>query len=241
MVLLKNDKEVLPLKQGARIALVGPLVKDEKNIIGNWAAAGDREGTAVSVFEAFEERLGKDNVLYAEGCKVLGEDTSGFKDAIAVARKADVVVMVVGELEGMTGEAASRTDINIPGKQKELIKAVKETGKPVILVLMNGRPLTLEWENKTADAILEAWWPGTMGGYAVADVLYGDYNPAGKLTVSFPRAVGQLPLYYNHKNTGRPIQPEDPDQKYVSRYLYTPNTPYILSDTDSATLRLPTK
>lgn len=225
MVLLKNDKEVLPLKQGVRIALVGPLVKDEKNIIGNWAAAGDREGTAVSVFEAFEERLGKDNVLYAEGCKVLGEDTSGFKDAIAVARKADVVVMVVGELEGMTGEAASRTDINIPGKQKELIKAVKETGKPVILVLMNGRPLTLEWENKTADAILEAWWPGTMGGYAVADVLYGDYNPAGKLTVSFPRAVGQLPLYYNHKNTGRPIQPEDPDQKYVSRYLYTPNTP----------------
>ena len=225
MVLLKNDNEVLPLSSDSKVALIGPLVKDEKNIIGNWAAAGDRGGTAVSVFEAFEERLGTDNFLYAEGCKVLGEDISGFKEAVSAAGKADVVVMVVGELEGMTGEAASRTDINIPGRQKQLIKAIKETGKPVVLVLMNGRPLTLEWENETADAILEAWWPGTMGGHAIADVLYGDYNPSGKLTVSFPRAVGQLPLFYNHKNTGRPIKPEDPDQKYVSRYLYTPNTP----------------
>ncbi|RNL95281.1 beta-glucosidase BglX [Sinomicrobium pectinilyticum] len=225
MVLLKNDNEVLPLSSDSKVALIGPLVKDEKNIIGNWAAAGDRGGTAVSVFEAFEERLGTDNFLYAEGCKVLGEDISGFKEAVSAAGKADVVVMVVGELEGMTGEAASRTDINIPGRQKQLIEAIKETGKPVVLVLMNGRPLTLEWENETADAILEAWWPGTMGGHAIADVLYGDYNPSGKLTVSFPRAVGQLPLFYNHKNTGRPIKPEDPDQKYVSRYLYTPNTP----------------
>ncbi|MGS2740593.1 beta-glucosidase BglX [Sinomicrobium sp. M5D2P17] len=225
MVLLKNSNDALPLRKDSKVALIGPLVKDEKNIIGNWAAAGDREGTAVSVFEAFEERLGADNFLYAEGCKVLGEDVSGFDEAVSVARKADIVVMVVGELEGMTGEAASRTDINIPGRQKQLIEAVKETGKPVVLVLMNGRPLTLEWENETVDAILEAWWPGTMGGHAVADVLYGDYNPSGKLTVSFPRTVGQLPLFYNHKNTGRPIKQEDPDQKYVSRYLYTPNTP----------------
>ncbi|UGU16870.1 beta-glucosidase BglX [Sinomicrobium kalidii] len=225
MVLLKNENRVLPLSPDQKVALIGPLVKDEKNIIGNWAAAGDRNGTAVSVFEGFEERLGEGGFLYAEGCKITGGDTSGFAAAVATAGKADVVVMVVGELEGMTGEAASRTDINIPGKQKALIEAVKNTGKPVVLVLMNGRPLTLEWENNTVDAILEAWWPGTMGGHAVADVLYGDYNPSGKLTVSFPRAVGQLPLFYNHKNTGRPIDSGDPDQKYVSRYLYTPNTP----------------
>ncbi|WP_201741479.1 beta-glucosidase BglX [Sinomicrobium soli] len=225
MVLLKNDNAVLPLSEDKKVALIGPLVKDEKNIIGNWAAAGDRNGTAVSVYEAFEARFGKEDLLFAEGCKVLGDDTSGFDEAVAAARKADVVVMVLGELEGMTGEAASRTDINLPGKQKALIAAVKATGKPVVLVLMNGRPLSLEWENDTADAIVEAWWPGTMGGHAVADVLYGDYNPSGKLTVSFPRTVGQLPLFYNHKNTGRPIPPDDPDQKYVSRYLYTPNTP----------------
>ncbi|MBC9797015.1 beta-glucosidase BglX [Sinomicrobium weinanense] len=237
MVLLKNKNKVLPLSPDRKVALIGPLVKDEKNIIGNWAAAGDRGGTAVSVFEGFEERVGKGNFLYAEGCKLTGDDISGFAEAVATAKKADVVVMVVGELEGMTGEAASRTDINIPGKQKALIEAVKNTGKPVVLVLMNGRPLTLEWENNTVDAILEAWWPGTMGGHAVTDVLYGDYNPSGKLTVSFPRTVGQLPLFYNHKNTGRPVNPGDPDQKYVSRYLNTPNTPlfpfgYGLSYTD---------
>jgi len=225
MVLLKNKDQILPLKKDQKIALIGPLVKDESNIIGSWAAQGDRSGKAVSVFEGFEEVLGNmKNVTYAQGTSIDTDDKSGFKAAVEVAKKADVVVMVVGERENMTGEAASQVDINIPGVQKELIAEIKKTGKPIVLVLMNGRPLTLSYENETADAMLEAWFPGTMGGAAVADVLFGNYNPSGKLTMTFPRSVGQIPLYYNAKNTGRP-KDDSVEPKYRSKYTDSPNTP----------------
>src|SRR5690606_29358153 len=137
---------------------------------------------------------------------------------------ADVIVAVVGESQGMSGEAASRADISLPGRQEDLLKALKETGKPLVVVLMNGRPLAIPWVHENADAILEAWFPGTEAGHAVADILFGDYNPSGKLPATFPHVVGQLPLYYNHKNTGRPFGGQLED-KYKSRYLDVPNEP----------------
>ena len=226
MVLLKNENQTLPLSKNKKIALIGPLVKDEYHIIGSWAAQGDRNGKAVSVYEGFEELLGDDkNIVYAKGCDIEGDDKSYFAEAIRAAKQSDVVVMVLGELENMSGEAASRTNLDLPGVQKELIAEIKKTGKPIVLILMNGRPLTLEYENKVADAILEAWFPGTMGGAAIADVIFGDYNPSGKLPITFPRNVGQIPIYYNVKNTGRPYEPNGPEQKYRSRYLDVPNTP----------------
>lgn len=237
MVLLKNEGDVLPLSKDKKIALIGPLANDENHILGNWAAAGDRNGTAVSVLEGFREKLNPARIKYEKGCEITGGDESGFAKAVAAARSADVVVMVVGEYENMSGEAASRTELNLPGLQQNLIKAIQKTGKPIVLVVMSGRPLTLTWENDNVNAILEAWFPGTMGGHAVADIVFGDYNPSGKLTVTFPKAVGQVPLYYNMKNTGRPINPQQPDAKYVSRYLDVDNLPlypfgYGLSYTD---------
>jgi beta-glucosidase len=145
-------------------------------------------------------------------------------EAVAVSARADVVVAVLGESYGMSGEAASRSDIGLPESQKELLRALVETGKPLVLVLMNGRPLTLTWEAEHCGAILETWFGGTEAGNAVADVLFGDYNPSGKLTATFPRNVGQIPIYYNHKNTGRPYM-GNPAAKYVSRYLDVPNDP----------------
>jgi beta-glucosidase len=145
-------------------------------------------------------------------------------EAVAVANKADVVVAVLGESWGMTGEAACRSDIGLPGGQEELLKALEKTGKPIVLVLMNGRPLTLNWEAEHCSAILETWFGGTEAGPAVADVLFGNYNPSGRLTATFPRSVGQIPIYYNHKNTGRPYG-GDPRIKYASRYLDIPNSP----------------
>ena len=146
-------------------------------------------------------------------------------EAVAAAKKADVVVAVLGESSSMSGEASSRSDLSLPENQKALLKALVQTGKPVVLVLMNGRPLTLEWENAHCRAILEAWLPGTEGGNAVADVLFGDCNPSGKLTSTFPRNVGQIPIYYAHKNTGRPFKADDPGLRFVSRYIDVPNDP----------------
>jgi beta-glucosidase len=243
-VLLKNDHQLLPLKKSATIALVGPLADDQRNLLGSWRAAGDWR-KAVSVMTGISNVAGSTvTILHAKGAnliddpalrttlKAYGEDIPVdarppqvmLAEAVAMADRADVVVAVLGEASGMTGEAASRSDIGLPECQKELLRALVATGKPVALVLMNGRPLTLTWEAEHCGAILETWFGGTEAGNAIADVLFGDYNPSGKLTATFPRTVGQIPIYYNHKNTGRPYN-GDPGYKFVSRYLDVPNDP----------------
>ena len=227
-VLLQNKNQTLPLSKGTKkIAFIGPLVKDEYDILGNWAAKGDRKGQAVSVFEGVSEYLKTNQIMYAKGCDILKDDTSGFDEAIAVSKQADVIVLVMGEGHHMSGEAASRTNLKIPGIQPKLIKKIREANptKKIILVLMNGRPLNLSDEVNLVDAILEAWFPGTMGGAGIADVLFGVYNPSGKLTVTFPRNVGQVPIYYNMKNTGRPIPEANPGEDYKSNYIDSPNSP----------------
>lgn len=239
MVLLKNANQVLPLDQSKKIAFIGPLVKDQRNLIGSWSGAGDYK-KAVSLWSALEQKGG--SYLYAKGCNLL-EDSALLKrlndhdgqitresaspeqliaEAVQTAQQADVVVAVLGEAFGMTGEAASRSMIGLPDNQLALLKALKATGKPIVLVLMNGRPLTIQWENDHIDAILETWFGGTQAGAAIADVLFGAANPSGKLTMTWPRNVGQIPVYYNAKNTGRPL---DEKQKYTSKYLDVPNTP----------------
>ena len=189
-------------------------------------------GSAVTILHAKGANLIDDPALRAT-LKAFGEDIpvdarspqEMLAEAVALANRADVVVAVLGESSGMSGEAASRSDIGLPECQEELVAgAGGQTGKPVVLVLMNGRPLTLTWEAEHCGAILETWFGGTEAGNAIADVLFGDYNPSGKLTATFPRNVGQIPIYYNHKNTGRPYE-GDPGYKYVSRYLDVPNDP----------------
>lgn len=227
LVLLKNQNNVLPLRKEQRVAFVGPLVSDEWNILGSWAASGDRNGFALSVQEGVNKIVTeKGKVTFDKGVEIVDSRRDMMKAALDNAAKADVIVAVMGEFENMTGEAASRTNIDLPGIQKEFLAELKKLGKPVVLVLMNGRPLTLGWEAENMDAILEAWWPGTMGGDAIAQTLYGMNNPSGKLPISFPRNVGQLPLYYNAKNTGRPyLGVTDPEQKYKSRYIDVDNSP----------------
>lgn len=221
MVLLKNQNQLLPLsKQTGTIAVIGPLADSKKDMIGAWSAAGDFN-KSVTVLEGIKEKLPKQRVIYAQGCEVDGDDRSGFDEAVTLASRSDAVVLVIGETKEMSGEAASRSEITLPGVQQELAKALIATGKPVVVVLINGRPLDLSWLDAHVPAILEAWFPGTQAGHAVADVLFGDYNPSGKLTVSFPRNLGQVPVFYNNKNTGRPMSAE----KYTSKYLDVPNTP----------------
>ena len=222
IVLLKNKDEVLPLKQNQKVALIGPLADDQFHIIGNWAARGDRDGIAVSVKEGFEER--GVSFTYEKGCEIEGEETN-FSKAIQIANKADVIVLVAGESERMSGEAASRTSIQLPGNQRELIKALKKTGKPIVLTLFNGRPLDLSWENENVNAIVETWFAGTQGGHAITDVLFGDYNPSAKLTITFPRNIGQVPIHYDMKNTGRPVDLPGAHERYVSRYVDVDNSP----------------
>ncbi|TGE14230.1 beta-glucosidase BglX [Hymenobacter elongatus] len=243
-VLLKNDKQTLPLKKAGTIALVGPLATRQRDLIGNWSGAGDWKqaisveqgirnvaGSAVKIVTAQGANFTDDQQmidrLNAHGGELNVDKRSAeemIQEAVKVAQSADVVVAVVGESQGMSGEAASRSDIGLPGPQLELLKALKKTGKPLVVVLMNGRPLTLSWENQNADAILETWFSGTQGGNAIADVLFGGYNPSGKLTATFPQSVGQIPLYYNHKSTGRPFN-DQPLDKYKSRYLDITNEP----------------
>ena len=226
-VLLKNQNNSLPLNKKETIALIGPLVKDKNNIIGNWAAAGDRNGKAISIYEGIKTHLSDSNILYSKGCNIKSEDKSGFSEAISLAKKADKIVLVMGEDYHMSGEAASRTNIKIPKIQNELIKTLRKEfpTKKIILILMNGRPLDLSEEDSLTDAILEVWFPGTSGGLGVADVLFGVYNPSGKLPITFPRSIGQVPIYYNVKNTGRPISTENPNEDYKSNYIDSPNTP----------------
>ncbi|CAM3444624.1 Beta-glucosidase BglX [Flavobacterium longum] len=220
LVLLKNKNNVLPLNASQKISFVGPLVSDENHIIGSWAALGDRGGVAVSVKEGVEKLLGANaKATFDKGVDFDKADPSEMNQALANAAKADVVVAVMGERENQTGEAASQTNIDLSVTQKNFLMELKKTGKPIVLVLMSGRPMTISWENENLDAILDAWYPGTRGGDAIAQTLFGQNNPSGKLPVTFPRSVGQIPIYYNHKNTGRPyLGPTDPEQKYKSRY-----------------------
>jgi beta-glucosidase len=222
MVLLKNDNQVLPLKKGEKLAVIGALATSTRDMLGSWKAAGDWDFMKSSLDE-IKEYNGDLNVIYSEGAKKFGNDRSRFAAAIATARRADKIIFFMGEDWEWSGEAASRTDISVPGVQTELLAELKKTGKPIVVVLMNGRPLVLERENQLADAILEAWYPGTMGGKAITQVLFGEYNPSGKLTMTFPLNLGQVPVYYNAKNTGRPIYLENP--KYKSRYIDSPNDP----------------
>ena len=219
MVLLKNDG-VLPLQKGRKTAVIGALAASKDDLLGSWRGAGEVEAVPASILDAIREVT---PVVYAEGCKETGEDRSGFASAIAAARSADQVVLIIGEDCQWSGEAASRSDIRIPGVQSELLEKIAATGKKVAVVLLNGRPLDLSAESEKASAILEAWYPGTMGGYAVADVLFGDFNPCGRLSITFPRNLGQVPVYHYAKNTGRPYI--HPEAKYESRYLDVPNEP----------------
>ena len=222
MVLLSNDG-TLPLRKGERIAVIGALADSRDDLLGSWRGAGEVKSVPASILDAIREAAGPGNVIYAEGCKETGEDRSGFSKALTAAHSASKIVLVIGEDCQWTGEAASRSDIRIPGVQTELLEKLAATGQPVAVVLLNGRPLDLSAEVQYAGAILEAWYPGTMGGYAVADVLFGDVNPSGKLTATFPRNLGQVPIYHYAKNTGRPYV--HPEAKYESRYLDVPNEP----------------
>ncbi|MCX7874813.1 MAG: beta-glucosidase BglX [Melioribacteraceae bacterium] len=223
IVLLKNEKNLLPLSKKLKsIAVVGQLAKSKDDPLGGWSQKGD-SNSVVSILEGIEKKVGKEiKINYAVGAKFKGNDKSGFKEAIKVAKKSDVIIAVVGEGRYMNGEAASRATLDIPGVQEDLLKELKKTGKPIVVVLMNGRPLTIPWVQENVNSILEIWSPGISGGDAVADIIFGDYNPSGKLPVTFPRYVGQVPIYYNHKNTGRPHNPND---HYTSYYMDLENTP----------------
>lgn len=226
IVLLKNDKNSLPLSTNQKIALIGPLAKSEEDMLGFWNVPWSDNSDVVSQFEGLESRLDKNNLLYAKGCDVEGTSTDGFAEAIEVARKADVVILTVGEKRDMSGEAKSRSSLQLPGVQEELIKAICATGKPVVVMINAGRPLIFNWTADHVPAILYTWWLGSEAGNAIADVLFGDYNPSGKLPLTFPRAEGQIPIYYNYLNTGRPAP--DNDQlvnDYKSGYNDLPKSP----------------
>jgi beta-glucosidase len=215
MVLMKNDNALLPLSPGARIAVIGPLAAATYDLNGTWSGLGTGAATTppVTVLDGIKAAATDSLAIsFAQGCDIESE----------AAAAADVVVLALGESAAMSGEASARSNIDLPGVQEGLLAAVVEVGKPVVVVLFNGRPLTLQSTHDTATAILEAWAPGVEGGNAVADVLFGKVNPGGKLPVSFPRAVGQVPIYYNHLNTGRPA---DPANKYTSKYLDLPSGP----------------
>ncbi|HEX5831281.1 MAG TPA: glycoside hydrolase family 3 C-terminal domain-containing protein, partial [Gemmatimonadaceae bacterium] len=223
IVLLKNDGGALPLRKDLRtLAVIGPLADDARSALGSWAAAG-RPEDAVTVLAGIRQAVGgRARVLHARGAPVDSADTTGFAEAVRIARQADAVVLVLGEHHDMSAEARNRTSLDLPGVQRQLAQAVHATGKPVVAVLMNGRPLAIPWLAEHVPAIVEAWYLGVQTGPAVADVLFGDVNPGGKLPVTFPRTVGQVPLYYNHKNTGRPPREEE---RYTSKYIDAPWTP----------------
>ena len=244
MVLLKNEQQILPLKAQGSIALVGPLADNKRNMLGTWVVAGDWT-KSVSVKEGLTNALGNQvSIHYAKGANISDDTTFAkrvnvfgteididakspeqlIKEAVEVANQSDVVVAVMGEAADMSGESSSRADIGLPESQQKLLAALAKTGKPIVLVLINGRPLTLVNESKQATAILEAWAPGTEAGNAIADVLLGKYNPSGKITATFPRSVGQIPIYYNHKNTGRPYDGTG-FPKFKSNYLDESNDP----------------
>jgi beta-glucosidase len=236
IVLLKNDKALLPLKKsGQKIAVIGALANDKTSPLGSWRIAAD-DNSAVSVLEGLQKYTAN-QLNYVKGAdvtegrtqfiwetKINTTDTSGFADAIAAAKDADVVIMVLGEHGLQSGEGRSRTDIGLPGVQQELLEAIYKVNANIVLVLNNGRPLAIPWADENIPAIVEAWQLGTQSGNAIAEVLYGDYNPSGKLPMTFPRNVGQVPIYYNFKNTGRPVMNE-PESVFWSHYIDEKNTP----------------
>ncbi len=222
IVLLKNEGGLLPLAPAVpAIAVIGPLADNRLDPLGPWHTDG-RPEDVVTVLQGIKSRVSSGTqVLYAQGAGIEDTSTAGFADAVAAARGAKVAILVLGERHDMSGEAASRSSLGLPGVQQQLLEAVAATGTPVVLVLMNGRPLILEWAVEHVPAIVEAWFLGVESGNATADVLFGDVDPSGRLPVTFPRALGQIPLYYNHRNTGRPPAAE----KYTSKYIDVPVTP----------------
>lgn len=226
MVLLNNQNHALPLSTDVKsVAVVGPLADDPSDQLGPDVPIGYSASdlsSVVSVLHGIKAAVPGATVSYAQGCDATCTSTAGFADAVNAAKASGVTVVVVGEPASYSGEASSRSDIGLPGQQTALIQAIAATGKPYVVVLMNGRPLTLGWVADNAPALLEAWYPGTEGGNAVADVLFGKVDPGGKLPMTFPRDVGQIPISYNELPTGRPY---DPNNKYTSRYLDVPNSP----------------
>ena len=221
IVLLKNEGQVLPLAARVKtLAVIGPLADDKTSALGSWPGRGEPQD-AVTPLEGIKQRAGSVSVVYAKGCGITDTSTAGFADAVAAAKQADVAVLVLGEAGDMSGEAASRAELDLPGVQERLLEAVQATGTPVVLVVNSGRPLTIAWAAEHVPAIVESWFLGVETGPALAAVLFGDVSPSGKLPVTFPRAVGQIPLYYDHKNTGRPTGPD----KYTSKYIDLPVTP----------------
>lgn len=223
-VLLKNDKNILPLSKNIKeIAVIGGLANSKTDMNANWIGDG-KDTDPVTVLEGIKNKLGNSaKIRYEEGCDAICEDTKGFNKAVDAAKDSDFTILVIGESGKMSAEARSKTNIDLPGRQLDLVKVIHATGKPYAIVLMNGRPLTINWVAENSPAILETWFGGTEGGNAVADVLFGDVNPSGKLPVTFPRNLGQIPIYYNHLPTGRPKM--DEKEEYVSKYIDSPNTP----------------
>lgn len=229
IVLLKNDNETLPLSKNLKtIAFIGPMVKEYKANMGFWSVElpdVDYNKWVVSQWDGLQNKVGKNTkLLYAKGCEVDGENKDGFAEAIATAQQADVVILSIGERRDMSGEAKSRSDLHLPGVQEDLVKAIQATGKPVVVLVNAGRPLIFNWTADNVPAIVYTWWLGTEAGNAIADVLFGDYNPSGKLPMTFPREVGQIPIYYNHFSTGRPA-PNENATGYVSSYIDLKNSP----------------
>jgi beta-glucosidase len=227
IVLLKNQHQLLPLsKETGTIALVGPLVKAVRENLGFWSYDWpDDSSRIISLWQGVQNKVNKNTrLLYAKGCGITDTSHEGFAAAIEAAKPADVVIISVGEARDMSGEAKSRSSIHLPGVQEDLIKAVQATGKPVVVLISAGRPLIFNWTTNHVPVIVYTWWLGTEAGTAIANVLFGDYNPSGKLPMSFPRTEGQIPIYYSHFNTGRPPD-NDSIAFYRSGYIDLPNTP----------------
>ncbi len=228
VVLLKNEGALLPIPKdnAVTLALVGPLMNDSINLNGEWAGLGDRN-KSVPILKGLTEKYRDSAVrlIYAEGSSIDNTTPGKIAEAVTAARRADIVIAAVGESFHWSGEAAVRTDIRLPESQRQLLEALKEIGKPIVLVNFSGRPLDLSREDEEMDAILQAWFPGTQGGHGIADVIAGDYNPSGRLVMSFPRNIGQIPIYYNRKNTGRPVDLNNERVDYKSNYLDSSITP----------------
>jgi beta-glucosidase len=228
IVLLKNENQLLPLaKTGKTIAIIGPAAKAKRDMAGSWTVNADST-TFVSFYEGFTARYDNSKLLYAKGGTVYGSSEAEIQEAVATANKADIVLLAVGETWDMSGESKSRADIHLPGDQEKLFNALKQTGKPIVTIIMAGRPLIFNDVADKANSIVYTWWLGSEAGNAIADVLFGDYNPAGKLPSTFPRSMGQIPLFYNHLGTGRPYTgtKENPKNKqYLSAYIDEDNSP----------------